>query len=64
MSKYFEKLSPPNWIQKIVDSIYNNMSYIVKSFTLRFFNYSMLGYETCLRIKFDAYIRATDKDFK
>ncbi|CAK91760.1 unnamed protein product (macronuclear) [Paramecium tetraurelia] len=64
MAKYFEKLSPPNWIQKIVDGIFNNMSIIIKQFNVRFCNFSILGYETILRIKFDASIKATDSEFK
>ncbi|CAD8117933.1 unnamed protein product [Paramecium sonneborni] len=64
MAKYFEKLSPPNWIQKIVDGIYNNLTITIKQFNFRFFNHSIFGYETILRIKFDAQIKATDKDFK
>ncbi|CAD8125695.1 unnamed protein product [Paramecium sonneborni] len=64
MAKYFEKLSPPNWIQKIVDGIFNNMSIIIKQFNFRFYNFSILEQETILRIKFDAYIKATDNEFK
>ncbi|CAD8080873.1 unnamed protein product [Paramecium sonneborni] len=63
MAKYFEQLSPPNWIQKIVDGIYNNMSVQVKSFFLRFYNQSIFGYETQLKIKADINIKATDKQF-
>ncbi|CAD8200188.1 unnamed protein product [Paramecium octaurelia] len=64
MAKYFEKLSPPNWIQKIVDGIYNNLTITIKQFSLRFSNHSIFGHETMLRVKFDAQIKATDKDFK
>ncbi|CAD8044814.1 unnamed protein product [Paramecium primaurelia] len=64
MAKYFEQLSPPNWIQKIVDGIYNNMSVQVKSFQLRFYNYSIFGFETQLKIRADIYIKATDKQFQ
>ncbi|CAD8184925.1 unnamed protein product [Paramecium pentaurelia] len=64
MAKYFEQLSPPNWIQKIVDGIYNNMSVQVKSFFLRFYNFSIFGYETQLKIKVDINIKATDKQFQ
>ncbi|CAD8061056.1 unnamed protein product [Paramecium sonneborni] len=64
MAKYFEQLSPPNWIQKIVDGIYNNMSVQVKSFFLRFYNYSIFGCETQLKIRADIYIKATDKQFQ
>ncbi|CAK75254.1 unnamed protein product (macronuclear) [Paramecium tetraurelia] len=64
MAKYFEQLSPPNWIQKIVDGIYNNMSVQVKSFYLRFYNYSIFGCETQLKIRADIYIKATDKQFQ
>ncbi|CAD8151455.1 unnamed protein product [Paramecium octaurelia] len=64
MAKYFEQLSPPNWIQKIVDGIYNNMSVQVKSFFLRFYNFSIFGYETQLKIKADINIKATDKQFQ
>ncbi|CAD8125312.1 unnamed protein product [Paramecium sonneborni] len=64
MAKYFEKLSPPNWIQKIVDGIFNNMSITIKQFNLRFYNSSILEYKTVLRIKFDAFIKATDSEFK
>ncbi|CAD8104021.1 unnamed protein product [Paramecium primaurelia] len=64
MAKYFEKLSPPNWIQKIVDGIFNNMSIIIKQFNIRFCNFSILENETIFRIKFDASIKATDSEFK
>lgn len=63
MSKYFEQLSPPSWIQKIVDGIYNNMSISVKQFNLRFQNYSIFGFETVLRIKADFSIKATDSSY-
>ncbi|KAM3144515.1 Vacuolar protein sorting-associated protein 13 [Paramecium bursaria] len=63
MAKYFETLAPPNWISKIVDSIYDNMSIHVKSFSLTFTNASLLGPDSVLKIKFDMYIKATDSQF-
>lgn len=36
MIKFFEALSPPTWIQKIVDNIYDNMCITIKKFTLNF----------------------------
>jgi hypothetical protein len=53
MIKFFEALSPPTWIQKIVDNIYDNMCITIKKFTLNFQSQSVMGYDTIMRIKFD-----------
>ena len=50
MTKYFEALSPPSWIQRIVDNIFDNMSITFAKVTLNLKYFSSVEYETILKI--------------
>lgn len=53
MRKYFDALSPPSWIQSIIDNILGNMRITMKNFIIYYENFSILGTESVLKLRLE-----------
>lgn len=57
-------LSPPSWIQKIIDNILINMRITIKNFIIYYENKSILGYESVLKLRFEEFdLVSTDSNW-
>lgn len=64
MRKYFDALSPPSWIQSIIDNILGNMRITMKNFIIYYENFSILGTESVLKLRLEEFdIVSTDSSW-